>query len=119
MRGKLLAFRPAICFRLNRMLARLSALVGSGSALPFEFIEDEKNDIDGVIRVENSHWTRSRGIMKADGSKVSVFRISAVDRDDARLRAARNGIKRLRTVSTTIEITACRGRRRTRHKDCV
>ncbi|GAQ83172.1 Cytoplasmic tRNA export protein [Klebsormidium nitens] len=43
-------------------------------------------------------WTHSRGTKKEDGSPVSVFSLTATNAGDGRLAAARNGVKRLRTV---------------------
>jgi hypothetical protein len=72
------------------MFARLTALVGSGSALPFE-VQAQQPSAWG-------NWTHFKGVLKADGSPISIFRISAPSTNDAKLQAARNGIKRLRTV---------------------
>ncbi|PQP98365.1 putative inactive serine/threonine-protein kinase scy1 [Prunus yedoensis var. nudiflora] len=43
-------------------------------------------------------WTHFRGTSKDDGSPVSVFSISGSNAQDGHLAAARNGVKRLRTV---------------------
>ncbi|RDX84758.1 putative inactive serine/threonine-protein kinase scy1, partial [Mucuna pruriens] len=43
-------------------------------------------------------WTHSRGTSKDDGSPVSVFSLSGSNAQDGHLAAARNGVKRLRTV---------------------
>ncbi|CAJ1822349.1 unnamed protein product [Sphenostylis stenocarpa] len=43
-------------------------------------------------------WTHSRGTSKDDGSLVSVFSLSGSNAQDGHLAAARNGVKRLRTV---------------------
>ncbi|KAK7295170.1 hypothetical protein RJT34_18075 [Clitoria ternatea] len=43
-------------------------------------------------------WTHSRATSKDDGSPVSVFSLSASNAQDGHLAAARNGVKRLRTV---------------------
>ncbi|KAI3793152.1 hypothetical protein L1987_35767 [Smallanthus sonchifolius] len=43
-------------------------------------------------------WTHSRGTSKDDGSPVSVFSITGSNTNDGHLAAARNGVKRLRTV---------------------
>ncbi|KAI3800028.1 hypothetical protein L1987_35335 [Smallanthus sonchifolius] len=43
-------------------------------------------------------WTHSRGTSKDDGSPVSVFSITGSNANDGHLAAARNGVKRLRTV---------------------
>ncbi|KAK9070464.1 hypothetical protein SSX86_010866 [Deinandra increscens subsp. villosa] len=43
-------------------------------------------------------WTHSRGTSKVDGSSVSIFSLTGNNAGDGRLAAARNGVKRLRTV---------------------
>ncbi|XP_076916722.1 uncharacterized protein LOC143576539 isoform X2 [Bidens hawaiensis] len=43
-------------------------------------------------------WTHSRGTSKDDGSPVSIFSITGSSANDGHLAAARNGVKRLRTV---------------------
>ncbi|XP_061357386.1 uncharacterized protein LOC133301724 isoform X2 [Gastrolobium bilobum] len=43
-------------------------------------------------------WTHSRGTSKDDGSPVSIFSLSGSNAQDGHLAAARNGVKRLRTV---------------------
>ncbi|KAJ0466029.1 putative protein kinase SCY1-SCYL1 family [Helianthus annuus] len=43
-------------------------------------------------------WTHSRGTSKDDGSPVSIFSITGSNANDGHLAAARNGVKRLRTV---------------------
>eukprot|EP00890_Picochlorum_soloecismus_P003257 jgi/Picsp_1/3932/NSC_01444-R1_protein kinase len=72
------------------MFAKLSALVGSSSSLPFETVEEYGHGW--------GHWTHSAGKMYADGSRVSVFRISAESETDPKLIAARNGVKRLKML---------------------
>lgn len=73
------------------MFARLTALVGSGSALPFELGDPQP--------AAWGQWAHYRGTWKADGTPVSIFRISATIKTDAKLNAARNSAKRLRMVS--------------------
>ncbi|GAB4824254.1 hypothetical protein N2152v2_011300 [Parachlorella kessleri] len=72
------------------MFARLTALVSSGSSLPFELGEP--------LGSTWGAWAHFRGTAKADGSSVSVFRISAQSKQDPKLVAARNGAKRLRML---------------------
>lgn len=72
------------------MFARLTALVGTGSSLPF--------DVTGESNLVWGSWTHARGKWRADGSEVSVFRVSSSNPSDPKLAAARNGVKRLRTV---------------------
>ncbi|KAJ0695115.1 putative protein kinase domain, armadillo-like helical [Helianthus annuus] len=43
-------------------------------------------------------WTHSRGTSKVDGSPVSIFSLTGSNAGDGRIAAARNGVKRLRTV---------------------
>eukprot|EP00850_Spirogloea_muscicola_P019492 SM000191S05241 [mRNA] locus=s191:167738:173694:- [translate_table: standard] len=43
-------------------------------------------------------WTHSQGTKKEDGSPVSIFSFTAANLNDGHLAAARNGVKRLRTV---------------------
>jgi len=72
------------------MFAKLTSLVGGGAVLPFELGEPHSSAW--------GQWTHYRGTLTADGSPCSVFRISAVNKEDPRLRSARNGVKRLRTL---------------------
>jgi SCY1-like protein 1 len=72
------------------MFARLTALVGSGGGLPFDLLE--------AYPAGWLAWEHYKGKLKADGSPVSVFRISSADSNALKLQAARNGAKRLRTV---------------------
>lgn len=81
------------------MFAKLSALVGSSSALPFQIVQEYGRGW--------GHWTHSSGVLNADGSSVSIFRISAKGELDPMLIAARNGVKRLKMVcvrSAVVEI---------------
>lgn len=72
------------------MLSRLTALVGGGSSLPFELLEP--------FPTAWGAWTHYKATAKTDGSPVSVFKIAATNKSDPKLVAARNGVKRLRTV---------------------
>lgn len=73
------------------MFAKLSALVGSGNALPFEITEE--------YGMSWGQWTHCGGVMTSDGQKkVSVFRISGRSEMDQKIVAARNGVKRLKMV---------------------
>ncbi|KAH7616918.1 putative inactive serine/threonine-protein kinase scy1 [Nannochloris sp. 'desiccata'] len=72
------------------MFAKLTSLVGGGVVLPFELGEPHSSAW--------GQWTHYRGTLTADDSPCSVFRISAVNKDEPRLRSARNGVKRLRTL---------------------
>lgn len=43
-------------------------------------------------------WQLYSGTLRADGSAVSIFRLSVSNPGDPKLAAARNGVKRLRTL---------------------
>lgn len=72
------------------MFAKLSALVGSSQSLPFQVEEDYGRGW--------GHWAHARGRLNADGSPVSVFKMTGQSETDAKLIAARNGVKRLKMV---------------------
>jgi SCY1-like protein 1 len=74
------------------MFAKLSALVAGGPALNFNVDPHQYDTAWGC-------WTHHSGTSKEDGSAVSVFKIAAVDPNDVKLVAARNGVKRLKMVS--------------------
>ncbi|KAL4446317.1 hypothetical protein ABPG77_003124 [Micractinium sp. CCAP 211/92] len=73
------------------MFSRLTALV-SGTSLPFDLGEEFARS-SGF-----GSWQHFRGTLRADGSAVSVFRLAAPGKGDARLEAGRHGVKRLRTL---------------------
>jgi SCY1-like protein 1 len=72
------------------MFAKLSALVGGGSAFPYK-LGEQYPTAWGV-------WSHHAAVRTEDNSSVSVFRASATDLNDPKLVLARNGVKRLRTV---------------------
>jgi SCY1-like protein 1 len=74
------------------MFAKLSALVAGGPALNFNVDPHQYDTAWGC-------WTHHSGTSKEDGSAVSVFKIAAVDSNDVKLVAARNGVRRLKMVS--------------------
>ena len=75
----------------SQMFGRVFALVGGGGpSLPY--------NVGEAYDSSWGSWTHCRGDSKEDGSLVSVFRISAANKEDAKLVAARNGVKRLRMV---------------------
>ena len=75
----------------SQMFGRVFALVGGGGpSLPY--------NVGEAYGSSWGSWTHCRGDSKEDGSPVSVFRISAANKEDAKLVAARNGVKRLRMV---------------------
>lgn len=73
------------------MFSRLTALV-SGTSLPFDLGEEFPRG-SGF-----GSWQHFRGTLRADSSAVSVFRLAAPGKGDARLDAGRHGVKRLRTL---------------------
>lgn len=75
------------------MFAKLSALVGGGPALNYN-VDPEPYEVAWGC------WTHFGGTSREDGSPVSVFRIAATDQNDLKLTAARNGVRRLRMVSS-------------------
>ncbi|PRW61211.1 putative inactive serine threonine- kinase scy1 isoform X1 [Chlorella sorokiniana] len=71
------------------MFSRLTALAGLGGAsLPFELGEQQPCHFGS--------WQHYRGTARADGAPVSVWRLAAPSKSDARLEAGRHGVKRLR-----------------------
>ena len=86
------------------MFAKLSALVGGGPALNYT-VDPEPYEVAWGC------WTHHSGTSREDGSPVSVFRIAATDPNDLKLAAARNGVKRLKLVSS--DLTACSKARKT------
>lgn len=72
------------------MFAKLSALVGTSSGLPF-VLETDYGPSWG-------QWTHASGTLTSDGSRVSIFRVSAQRDTDPVLIAARNGVKRLKML---------------------
>ncbi len=72
------------------MFAKLSALVGTSSGLPFTIVTEH-----GTCW---GQWTHASGTLVSDGSRVSVFRVSAGRDTDPVLVAARNGVKRLKML---------------------
>ncbi|WCJ20096.1 N-terminal kinase-like protein [Euphorbia peplus] len=77
------------------MLKFLKGVVGgSGTGvkdLPYNIVGDPYPSAWGS-------WSHHRGTSKDDGSPVSIFSLSGTNAQDAHLSAARNGVKRLRTV---------------------
>eukprot|EP00887_Chlorella_sp_A99_P002497 scaffold6.g2497.t1 len=71
------------------MFSRLTALVGGGPQLPFELGEPASSAW--------AQWQLYHGTLRADGSPVSVF-CTAAQPGDPKLGAARNCVKRLRTL---------------------
>ena len=69
----------------------LKQLVGGGTAFPY-VIGPEYNTAFGS-------WSHYEGNSKEDNSAVSIFKLTS-GRSDPKLEAARNGVKRLRTVTS-------------------
>lgn len=75
----------------SSMLSRLTAALGvGGAALPF--------DLGESIPCSWGSWQHFRGTWRADGAPVSVFRLAAPSKSDARLEAGRHAVKRLRST---------------------
>ena len=72
------------------MFAKLSALVGSAPVFPYTTGQ--------AFGIAWGCWTHFQGTKKEDLSEVSIFRISAQNKDDQKLQSARNGVKRLKLV---------------------
>ena len=66
--------------------------MGGGTSLPFELGEQFPQAFSF------GSWQHHRGTSRADGSSVSVFRLAAPGKSDARLDAGRNAVRRLRTL---------------------
>lgn len=71
----------------------LKQLVGGASAFPF--------NLGPAYPTAFGEWTHFEGTSKEDSSSVSVFRLNASKSDPQKLQAARNGIKRLKSVCTS------------------
>lgn len=76
------------------MFAKLSALVGGGTSFPYNLGEP--------YAVAWGCWSHFSGTGKEDGSRVSIFKATGQAGDTA-VSAARNGVKKLRTVSVLLE----------------
>ncbi len=72
------------------MFGKLISSIAGGYALPFVMGEP--------YRTGWGAWTHYRGTTKDETTQVSVFRISATSKNDPKLVAARNGVKRLKLV---------------------
>lgn len=79
------------------MLASLKAFVSSGSTFPYTTGQPFSSAWGA--------WTHYRGTAREDGAAVSIFKISAASANDPKLRAARNGVKRLKLVSIATELS--------------
>ena len=68
----------------------LKQLVGSASAFPYT--------LGTSYSTAYGEWTHFEGISREDNASVSVFRLIASKSDPQKLQAARNGVKRLKSV---------------------
>jgi SCY1-like protein 1 len=68
----------------------LKQLVGGGSNFPY-IIGTEYNSAFGS-------WSHYEGTCKEDNSSVSIFKLTS-NKSDPKLEAARNGVKRLKSVT--------------------
>lgn len=75
------------------MLKFLKGVVGSSGG-----IKDLPYNIGEPYSSSWGSWTHYRGTSKDDNSAVSIFSLTCSGSQDGRLAAARNGVKRLRTV---------------------
>jgi SCY1-like protein 1 len=73
------------------MFAKLTALVSNQPSFPYNI---------GKLHTHawGSGWSHYEGTAKEDGSVVSIFKMSSTSPSDRALLAARNGVKRLKTV---------------------
>lgn len=75
------------------MFKFLKGVVGSSGG-----IKDLPYNIGEPYSSDWGAWTHYRGTSKDDNSAVSIFSLTCTNSQDGRLAAARNGVKRLRTV---------------------
>lgn len=75
------------------MFKFLKGVVGSSGG-----IKDLPYNIGEPFSSAWGSWTHYRGTSKDDNSPVSIFSLTCQSNQDGRLAAARNGVKRLRTV---------------------
>ena len=80
------------------MFAKLSALVSSAPSFPYQIGEPYRTAWGG--------WKHFKGKSNSDGSAVSIFRTSSTNKQDPKLTSARNGLKRLRTVSIHAQLVS-------------
>ncbi|XP_004297714.1 PREDICTED: probable inactive serine/threonine-protein kinase scy1 isoform X1 [Fragaria vesca subsp. vesca] len=76
------------------MLKFLNRVVGGSGSGP----KDLPYNIGEPYPSAWGSWSHCRGTSKDDGSQVSIFSITGSNAQDGHLAAARNGVKRLRTV---------------------
>ena len=68
----------------------LKQLVGGASAFPYS--------LGTAYPSAFGEWAHFEGTSKEDNTPVSVFRLNASKSDPQKLQAARNGVKRLKSV---------------------
>lgn len=72
------------------MFAKLTALVGGGSSLPY--------NVGEPYETSWGSWVHHKGTSRDDGTNVSVFKLSCSDANDKKLLAGRNGMRRLKML---------------------
>ena len=70
--------------------AKLSSLVSGGPVFPYT--------LGDAYSSSWGSWTHFQGTHKETGAAVSVFRVASASKEEPKMVAARNGVKRLRTV---------------------
>jgi SCY1-like protein 1 len=70
--------------------AKLSSLVSGGYSFPY--------NLGDAYSSSWGSWSHHEGTHKDTGATVSIFRVSSSNKDEPKMVAARNGVKRLRTV---------------------
>lgn len=78
------------CDNMASYFAKLSSLVSGGYTFPYT--------LGDAYSTAWGSWTHFEGVHKETGAAVSIFRVSSTNKDEPKMVAARNGVKRLRTV---------------------
>lgn len=68
----------------------LKQLVSSGNSFPYTVGEPYTTAFES--------WSHFKGTSKEDGAEVSIFKISSSSASDPKIQAARNSVKRLKSV---------------------
>ncbi len=79
--------------------AKLSSLVSGGYQFPYT--------LGDAYSTAWGSWTHFDAVHKESGAAVSVFRVSSANKDEPKMVAARNGVKRLRTVRRAAAALLC------------
>ena len=72
----------------------LKQLVGGASAFPYS--------LGSAHSTAFGEWVHFDGTSKEDNAPVSIFRLNAGKSDPQKLQAARNGVKRLKSVRAAL-----------------